>query len=182
MINADYVLIEVGTNEYWEKQSISYSVTGIRRLVNTLKNFYRDNGPKIEPIFVVATPPQSTRSFQNPFLLALADGLLERKETLNVRILFHTLGTSIIGADQLHPDASGYRVMAKLVKKVLNGVVQHQARAARPDQDGDGIYDRFEESKYGTSSSLADTDSDSFIDGDEVFTYETDPLDGASHP
>lgn len=44
-----------------------------------------------------------------------------------------------------------------------------------PDADGDGLADGDEE-LFGTSNQLADTDSDGLSDRDEVMVYSTDPL------
>lgn len=179
MNGADYVLIEVGTNDYWNKKPVDVTVQGIKRLIDTLRDFYLENLQIPEPIFVVATVPQSKRSFQNPFLLSLDKALLKKKESLNVRILFHTLGTGIISKDLLHPSPKGYTKMAEVVAGVLRGVIQTQAQSIRPDLDQDGIYDLFE-AVYGTSPLLIDSDGDGFSDGDEVFSRFSDPLDASS--
>lgn len=175
MRDADYVIIEVGTNEYWEFAPISRTITGIRRLRDTLRSFYEDTLHDPLPMFVIATPPQSKRSFQNPFLLKLAEALLQEKQSLNVKILFHKLGTSIISSDLLHPSKKGYDRMAQYVANVLRTKVTSQASALRPDLDADGIYDEFESSKFGSDPLLSDTDGDGISDGDEVFELATNP-------
>ena len=48
------------------------------------------------------------------------------------------------------------------------------APAARPDGDGDGLYDDDEVNVYGTDPKVADTDKDGVSDGEEVFN-KTDP-------
>jgi hypothetical protein len=47
---------------------------------------------------------------------------------------------------------------------------------ARPDRDGDGLYDDDETDVYGTNADIFDTDGDNVDDGEEVFNG-TDPLD-----
>ncbi len=177
---ADYILIEVGTNEYWDKLPISHTVVGIKRLIKTLKSFYSSTFFLPEPIVVVATPPVSRRSFQNPFLENLAEELLALKNKLNVLIKFHELGEGIIGKDALHPGPSGYAKMAKLVSKVVTGKLQQEAEDLRPDSDGDGIFDLFEPA-FGTDPTLPDSDSDGALDGTEIFVSFTDPLDPLSY-
>ena len=48
------------------------------------------------------------------------------------------------------------------------------AAAARPDGDGDGLFDDDEADVYGTDPKVADTDKDGVSDGEEVFN-KTDP-------
>lgn len=49
------------------------------------------------------------------------------------------------------------------------------------DTDADTLIDS-DELVYGTDPEIADTDYDGYSDGDEVWIYETDPLDGNSYP
>ncbi|WKZ57396.1 MAG: GDSL-type esterase/lipase family protein [Bdellovibrionota bacterium] len=179
MKSADYVIIEVGTNEYWNYQPVSETIQGITRLRDYLMEFYEGDGRGV-PLFVVATLTQSKRSFQNPFLLEVSKQLMRRRQSLNVLIPFHKLGTSIISKDLLHPSKTGYDRMAEFASEILLDKVLAQALANRPDADADGIYDQFEESLYGTDPTLADTDVDGVSDGEEVFTNGTDPLDPSS--
>lgn len=179
LIHADYILVEVGTNEYWNKAPVSETVKGIKRLEKSLRKFYEDTLDTTAPIIVTATVPQSKRGFQNPFLLSVDNALLKKQNSLNVRIRFDQLGKSIISSDLLHPSPDGYDQMAQLVNTVLTTVILAQAQDLRPDLDSDGIFDLFEVN-YGTDTALADTDADGVIDGDEVFVNLTDPLDPTS--
>ena len=85
---------------------------------------------------------------------------------------FFALGSSILSADRLHPDASGYQKMADLIANTMYADVDKD----RPvDTDGDGVYD-FEEQSLGTSAQDSDSDKDGLTDAEELYSYNTNPL------
>jgi len=88
-----------------------------------------------------------------------------------VSLDFASLGLGVIGPDGLHPDGAGYQTMALFAR---NGLALASAQNRPDDLDNDGIYD-FAEAGFGSSSSLADTDGDGLLDGEEVFQFNTNP-------
>lgn len=175
----DQLIIQVGTNDYWERNPAALTVRNIKRLVKFLRTKLEEmNGTA--PVIGIATLPPTRRDFQNPFIHEVNSLLLKfNSSKLPVRIRFDTLPTRYISFDDLHPSSKGYNRMAKVVKKYVRGVSQKDARQRVRDSDDDGIYDQFE-ARYGTDSSLSDTDGDGVLDGDEVFVTGTDPLDPGS--
>lgn len=84
---------------------------------------------------------------------------------------YHSLGKSIISSDRLHPNDSGYQRMAEYVANYLLSLSLINKPA---DLDNDGVFD-FAEAKYGASSLTSDTDGDGINDGQEIFTYNSNP-------
>ena len=179
----DYLIIAVGTNDYWSKVPVTLTVRNIKRMKNFLESFY-EKTDQVVPIIVVSTLPTTKRSFQQPFINSVNALLLTKRNIrdLNVRVRMHTLGQGIISSDNLHPSGKGYQRMAKYLSRVLLRNIKSMALNLRPDGDNDGIYDLFEEIRFFTDPTLFDTDGDGFSDGAEVFTHRTDPLDPNSRP
>ncbi len=99
-----------------------------------------------------------------PFGGGVSLGISENT-ALDFRGLYHyTLRDRLDGAEAGRDDAflSGTVGLTKLFR-------------ANKDRDGDGLLDKDEKAR-GTNRKLADTDGDGLNDGEEVLTYNTDPL------
>ena len=175
--DADYFMIEVGTNDFWDGDPPAKTIRNIGRIEQYLKTYSKKNFGSAPLVFSSTLPPTS-RGFQAPFIASVNELLLlpVYKEKLNVLVSFDQLSTEILSADGLHPNLIGYRQMARIVAQVLRGPVQTQAILSRPDRDGDGVYDEFETIKFGTSLQEYDSDHDALSDGEELFEFGTDPL------
>ena len=178
--DADFVLIQVGVNDYWEGGSPERVITNIKRLVQLLRTeLKKDLG--IEPVIAICTLTPTLRSFQKPFVDEVNALLLRfSSSSLPVKVRFDNLNSAYISEDGLHPTSSGYDAMAALVDAYIAGDLQTALKKKRVDADADGIYDIFESSRFGTDPTLTDTDGDGVKDGIEVFKRGTDPLDAGS--
>lgn len=174
--NSDIFIIAVGINDYWSFRPPAFTVRNITRLVSYLRTaLKRMDGTS--PIIAVATLTHTNRGFQQPFVNAVNAQLLAQKsQRLPVYVRFESLQSKFLNADGLHPNAKGYDKLSKIVSKYIRGLAQEQSLASRPDFDGDGVYDFYETTKYGTNPQQVDTDSDGLSDGDELFKYSTNPL------
>lgn len=172
----DYLQIDIGRNDYWLRIAPTLTVTNIRRLVKYLRKelaLLYETPPEI----VVTTLIPTSRGFQRPFIEAVNELLLkEKNRDLPTDLRLDFLGTDILSPDGLHPNGTGYDEIARLIKTFIRTTAQDIAKANRSDQDGDGVYDRFEIKKFGTSPTLRDTDGDTLSDGIELFIYGTNPL------
>ena len=179
--DTDVLIIDVGRNDYWEDRDPTATVGNIRRIVKFLTAALSKNGAT-PPVIAVNTLAPTNRAFQAPFISAVDSLMLkQRSATLPAYVRMDTLRNSLISRDGLHPTALGYENMTTIIKGYLETKGLSRALALCQDNDADGIFDKFEASKFGTNSSLADSDSDGFLDGEEVFTDFTDPLDALSH-
>lgn len=182
MHDTDIIIIDVGRNDFWKDNYPPRTVGNIKRIVSLFAT-QLSKGGKTPPVIAVNTLATTNRVFQAGFIENVNFQLLEqRSNLLPVFIRMDKLRSSLISHDGLHPNSSGYDKMAQIIKDYLTGKGKSRALAICRDNDSDGIFDKFEASKFGTNPALADTDSDGYSDGDEVFTYHTDPVDAVSHP
>jgi hypothetical protein len=89
---------------------------------------------------------------------------------------FDLISKRLLSSDQIHPTSAGYAALAKTFISYLTRKLPAKVRAFQVDSDGDLIADVVETFKFGTSTTLADTDSDGKSDYEELFTLLTNPL------
>jgi hypothetical protein len=73
----------------------------------------------------------------------------------------------LLGNDRLHPTSKGYGAIAAVLIKYLRSDYPAHARTLREDLDNDGLYDLFEEGRFGTDPTDPDTDDDGMKDGSD---------------
>lgn len=173
---ADVVFIDVGKNDCRDNLPPIRAVRNIKRLVRFFQQ-RAGNETLGNPYVVIATqiPNRDRRRACIEEINRLL--LVKKSEKLPAYFRFDKLPASILGSDGLHPNSAGYARMSRRIYRFFTNALQNRLASERPDQDVDGIYDYFEELRYGTSPSLADSDGDTLSDGDETFVYGTDPLE-----
>lgn len=173
---SDIVIIDVGRNDYFNRNSSTLTATTIKRLTEYLSTQLKKRFGTA-PLFVVAVLPLTRRQIDLGFIKQVNMVMLRiRGSQLPAYLRFDTLKTTLLGPDRLHPTSAGYDVLAKIAAKYIKRDAQRRSKAARPDKDRDGIYDLFERLEFKTAPKRADTDGDGLLDGAEVFTYGTNPL------
>lgn len=173
---ADIVLIDAGRNDFFEENDPGLTVKTLERIVGVLKDYYQSKD-QVVPLIKVATLLPTTRAYQRSFIDDVNKLLLEySSDNLPVRFYYNLLDKSVISSDGIHPYSKGYSKIASYDIKIFKGGLREEALSNRPDEDNDGIYDMFEESKFGTNPKKKDTDGDTLSDGEEVFNLGTDPL------
>ena len=156
----DYAMVMEGVNDYFNDDR---TPAGTRSNILSIVRSAKNSGA----LTTLSTLTDIRRDFQRPWVLAV-NGQIKPHTSTD----FFSLGKGIIGSDKLHPNGSGYNLMAAHAAGVLRNI----SSANRPaDRDGDGIYD-FAEPRFGTSAGNADSDGDGLLDGTEVFTYHSNPL------
>lgn len=183
LIDSDVLIIDVGRNDFYSENSPPTTVKNIKRIVSYLSSALAARGNRIPPVIAVASLLPTKRTFQRFFITYVNDLMSEqRSNSLPVFLRFDKLSKTYVSSDGLHPNSAGYTKMAQVIRNYLSGKGTQRASALRPDQDGDGVYDLFETTIFGTSTSSSDTDSDGFTDYEELFGSHTDPRDAGSHP
>ena len=183
LYDSDYLILDVGRNDYWVDNFPPRTIGNIKRMVAYLKTRLATHG-RIAPILGVTTLAKTNRRFQAGFLDQVNILLLQGRSNskLPTFLRMDKLSVSGLSKDGLHPKAVGYDRMATVIQDFLQVKGQSMIAPSCTDVDSDGIYDKFESSKFGTNPALVDTDEDGFSDGEELFTYHTNPLDSSSFP
>ncbi len=171
---ADLVVIDAGRNDCRTGQSTLNTLRDLRRLVKLIRTEAATADSEPSVVLAMQIPNRNYRR-------ACIDGLNRkfaqaRSVSLPFYLRFDQLSSGILSADGLHPNSTGYAVMAAAFKKFIKQAWVKLIEKSRPDSDNDQIYDYFESVRYGTNATLADTDGDSKSDGQEVFETGTDPL------
>ncbi len=180
--NADVIVVDVGRNDYFENSSPGETVKNLFRIEKYLRETLSKNG-NIAPKIFFSTLAPTTRAFQRFFISSVNTTMLKYKSSLAVYIRPDKyVKESFISKDGIHPKPEGYTKMADLIQAYISGKGALLMLKSRKDLDGDGIYDLFESPKFGVSASMFDTDGDGFGDGEEIFSFFTNPVDALSHP
>lgn len=163
---ADVAILLCGTNSYWRflglplEDMAAETKQDLQKVRKLLKKY----------MYVeVASLPPTKRSWQQPFIEAVNDELGGL-----VKVHFADMPKSGISKDKLHPNPEGHDFLFERALLSLSDVYNVKAQSALKlkDDDGDGVYDKFE-SALGCSNKLADSDGDGLNDRDEVFTHHT---------
>ncbi len=175
MNEADIIVIDVGRNDFWNKDPVIYTFNNIKRLVEFLDSILPKLNAKSLVFINTSTLIPTSRDFQVPFITKL-NTLLSKYPYTRIK---QKLDVRLLNSDGLHPSSKGYISIANTVFSQLTNQKKFQAsmRAERPDTDGDGIPNVFESHRYGTRYNHKDTDNDGLSDFDEQFIYMTNPLD-----
>lgn len=193
--DADVIIIKVGVNDWWIKgRTPGQVIATIKRLVK----FLRRTVPKIstskrEPFIALSTliPAKRTSTnedypiSQREFVNQLNSLLLKYKsKNLPVYIRSDSFPIEMIDESTVHPTPKGYRYLAKIMKQYITKKMPKNMtnQGLIKDADKDGVYDYHEKKTFKTDPKKKDTDGDSYSDGDELFVWDTDPLDPNSHP
>lgn len=174
--NSDVVIIDVGRNDYFNRNSSTLTATTIKRLTVFLSTELEKRSGT-SPLFVTTILPLTRREIDLGFIKQVNMVLLKiRGRNFPAFLRFDKLSPTLLSSDGLHPTSAGYDVLGNIASSYIRGEAQVRSKAARKDLDKDGIYDIFEKMKFETLPKESDTDADGLKDGAEVFTYETDPL------
>jgi lysophospholipase L1-like esterase len=173
---SDIVIIDVGRNDYFNRNSSTLTATTIKRLTTVLSTeLMKKYGTA--PLFISTVLPLTRREIDLGFIEQVNTVLLKlRGRELPAFLRFDKLSPLLLGADGLHPTSAGYDVLANIAIQHVKGDAQVRSRNSRKDLDEDGLYDLLERKKFKTSPRKRDTDEDGLIDGAEIFTQLTDPL------
>lgn len=183
LIDSDVLIVDIGRNDFYEYNNPPLTVRNIKRIVKYLRTALATLGTGVAPVIAVSTLLPTKRLNQRFFITYTSDLLIEQKSSsFPVLVRLEQLKKKFVSSDGLHPTSAGYAKISAVIQRYLETKGTARALAARPDADTDGIYDAFEISTFGTNPSLTDSDLDNFSDGDEIFLYQTDPLDAQSHP
>lgn len=173
---ADFVVIDIGRNDRWYFGAPQATFRNLKRIRALIANRTKsEDGTAALVINAVLMLPN--RGSQAPWIRELNQLILAgNKAAAPADLRFDLVSKTLLTSDAIHPSSAGYDALRNVLFKYLTRHLPRRMRRLRPDLDGDGIYDMFEVSKFGTDPTLYDTDGDGKSDGDEVFVFGTDPL------
>ncbi len=177
ILEADYIFFYVGVNNYWSLLSPEDTINDLIR-IRTLIHRYAKRSLDVPPLIILSNLWVPNRVGQGPWVRELNTQISALNSLLKPTDLrFNHLGYQLLNSDALHPSSRGYDAMFRQFKRYLRHTLPGKVNKIHGDEDEDGVYDVFETLKYGTDTSLDDTDGDGLLDGVEIFELETDPLD-----
>ena len=173
---SDVVIIDAGRNDCRDNIPAIKIFRNLKRIIEFLRTNL--NHPSLGyPFPVIATQipiaPNSARAKCVNQLNSLLKNRISSQAPSYLR--FDKLNSDILSGDGIHPDSRGYTKIAKKAARFILNVLQAKLLTDRTDQDQDGVYDFFEQLRFGTSSTNYDSDNDTLTDGLELFTFKTNP-------
>jgi lysophospholipase L1-like esterase len=168
LAQADVVFLDFGRNDWWERKPPITTWRNLKRIRETIQTtITRETGHS--PLVITAQMTLANRTGQGTWVVEL-NNLLAQKRTASAPadLKFNTLSKKLLG-DQVHPTAKGYQVLAKIFSNYLTSNLPKHTAIARKDDDADGLYDEYEQERFGTDPTLTDTDGDGIRDGDEIY-------------
>lgn len=177
ILKADYVILYIGVNNFWELQAPSKAINDLTAIRNLINNRTR-RLVKMPPLVITSRLWVPNRSGQGSWVRNFDAQLRTINSLTNPTDLpFDLLSGTLLNSDNLHPSSAGYDAMYRQLKRYLHHSLPSKVKKIHGDKDSDGVYDKFETLKFGTDPKLYDTDGDGFSDSEEIFILKTDPLD-----
>ncbi len=167
LTNADLVVVDIGRNDRWLFGPPSNTLRNLKRVQSLIKK-RTSTITGDSPLIVTSVLMFPNRGSQGPWVKEL-DSLIDKanSESFIADLRFDTVSKRLLSGDQIHPTSKGYDAMAKVFIKYLKTKYLTHVAATRLDQDNDGLYDDFENSRYGTDPTNPDTDGDGVKDGQD---------------
>ncbi len=175
-LNADIVIVAVGTNDFYDHGDPSLAARNIKRIVALLRKRL-GRGDLVTPYVMIAKLTPTTRSFQRSFVENVNRILARyRSEALPSYLRFDLMSENFVSVDGVHPISSGYDEISQIAFSYIKDEATKDMKSRRADKDRDGVFDMFERGQFLSDPAVKDTDADGLSDGREIFRYRTDPL------
>ena len=168
LTEADLIVLDVGRNDQWTAKTPLATRRNLKRIQTIVQtNVKRISGHA--PLFVTTVLMIPKRLRQAPWIGEL-NGLLRSSNTMYAPtdLRFDKISKKYLSADRIHPTSKGYDKLASVFISYISSNYPSHVRDLRPDRDHDGLYDEFEQERFGTEPSLTDTDGDGIRDGDDL--------------
>jgi lysophospholipase L1-like esterase len=162
VLAADLVVFDVGRNDRWLFGLPSATLRNLKRARSMIeKTTQREVGSS--PLVVTAVLMNPNRGSQGPWVKELSGLILESHTPEHPADLrFDLVSKRLLSGDNIHPTAKGYSALAKVFIAYLLKEYGKYAALLRADGDNDGLYDSFEQARFGTSPTNPDSDGDVF--------------------
>jgi len=165
LIAADLVVLDIGRNDRWFFGLPATTVRNLKRVRAMIQDGVTST-TGTSPLIVTAVLMYPNRGSQGPWVKEL-DTLIAKLDSAEfpADLRFDTVSKRLLSADNIHPTSKGYTAMATVFQQYLLHDYGRHVAVFRTDADNDGLYDIYEESKFGTDPTNSDTDGDGIKDG-----------------
>jgi len=166
LASADVVILDLGRNDWWKFGPAIATWRDLKRLRKVIQSkVFRVTGHK--PFVVTAQLMGANRAEQAAWVIELNKHIAAHNSpSAPTDLRFNVVNKRLL-IDHVHPSPVGYDEIAKILRLYLRIILPKRIALFRPDTDRDGLYDEFEESKFGTSPNDPDTDDDGLFDGED---------------
>ncbi len=130
--NADFILIDVGRNDYWDKDPYSFTARNIMRLSKLLETRVGRNLRRGSPFVSIALLLPTKRMFQRTFIAGVNDELFALPSAYHVDLRFDRVQIRNISFDGVHPTPAGHKAIMEMVRKYIKGPLQRKEKKLRP--------------------------------------------------
>jgi len=164
LTRADIVILDIGRNDWWKFAPAIATWRNLKRLRELIQN--KVSGiTNHRPLVVTAQLMGANRTGQGAWVAELDKYIAAtHKSSAPSDLRFNSVSKKLLG-DRVHPTSLGYDQITKVLLQYLQVTLLKYVAVIRPDLDKDGIYDEYEEERFGTDPENPDTDGDGILDG-----------------
>lgn len=170
LVKSDLIVIDVGRNDEWSKSYLE-TAAALKKLRTQIEEDV-SKVTELNPLVVTAVL-MKTKTIKKGAWISQLNRFISSSnyKTAPADLRFDAVPWQLCGEDRIHPTSQGYARLARIFVRYITQSYPEHVAALRPDRDGDGLYDIFERSRFGTDPHRADTDRDGLLDG-----VDPDPL------
>lgn len=161
---SDVVFLDLGRNDWWDFKPALATWRDLKRCREIIQNNITATTGHA-PLVITAQMVLANRTGQGTWVLDLNNIIKQKSSSVAPGDLRFNVMSKRLLADRVHPTPAGYDVLTKILVSYLQDTLPRHAKSFRSDSDGDGLYDEFEQEKFGTDPHNADTDGDGTEDG-----------------
>lgn len=164
LTQADIVIIDLGRNDWWRFLPAKATWRNLKRLRELIQTHVLTvTGHK--PLVITSQIMGANRTGQGTWVADLNQYIAASNNLgAPADLKFSSVSKRLL-TDRVHPSSQGYDAIAKILYNYLTNTLLKHVAAFRKDADRDGLYDEYEEEKFGTSPTNPDTDGDGILDG-----------------
>lgn len=166
LTRADIVILDIGRNDWWKFGPPLATWRDLKR-VRELIQVKVDGVTGHRPMVVIAQLMGANRTGQGAWVAELVKIIAaNNKSTAPTDLRFNSVSKKFL-ADRVHPSSLGYDQLTKVLTLYLKVTLPKHIAIFRRDADKDGLYDEYEQEKFGTDPEKPDTDGDGILDGED---------------
>ncbi len=126
---ADFVLVQVGINDYFSSTDPQVTIGKLKRIVSIISNYGESHGgvPLISIALITPVRPiTANRAAQAEFVRSLNQELVaQNSPELPADVKFSEISeTDVLASDGIHPDTNGHARMTKILLRYINSTFE----------------------------------------------------------